>query len=259
MLEVPLHNTDEGYIYTENSLEGSEIINDGIFSSWHNGSHNITFENNGVLEDVYNSLPNIQNNQIVVRPLAGPLVNGVTYFNALDKASSSNTTISFAWKDQLANGNTAALYFSWTNSIFPNSYGASAPTLWMDATIQSSGLKMRLRANVLNYTPLVHNEQNILFDNTEHTKAPEFNIYPNPVVQSLYIDASQGPEEVFTLKLYDFTGRVLWSQSVDELESIELPESVKDGMYLAVIFDGEKMVYRKKILVSRGNLSAGMH
>lgn len=75
MLEnIELHNTDEGYIYTENSLEGTEIVNDGVFSVWHNGSHNITFENNGVVEDVYNSLPNIQNNQIRIRPLNGPLV-----------------------------------------------------------------------------------------------------------------------------------------------------------------------------------------
>jgi len=149
-LGVELHNTDKGYIYTEESLDGSKIVNDGIFSVWHNRPHNITFENKGVLQDVYNSLPNIDNKQIVLSPLRGPLVANTLYSNALDKDSGSNTTIGNDWFDKLNNGNIAAHYFTKPNSLVPESFGAGAPTLWMDVTIQSSGLNRTLRVNVLN-------------------------------------------------------------------------------------------------------------
>jgi len=252
---VELHNTDEGYIYTENSIEGTEIVNDGIFSTWYNGNHNVTFENNGVVEDVYNSMPNIQNNQIVIRPITGPLVANQTYFNALDKASSSNTSISFGWYDQLNNGNAGALYFSWTNSIYPNSYGAVAPTLWMDATIQSSGLKMRLRTNILNAPlPLTQNHTNDAIQMLDLHKTPEFNIYPNPVVNSLKIDASVWSEEPYTFTLYDASGRAVFSKRIIEFEHIDLPYIVKDGMYIGIVFEGDEIVYKKKLVVSRGNL-----
>ena len=258
--DIELHNTDEGYIYTDNSLEGTEIINDGIFSTWYNGNHNITFENNGVVEDIYNSMPNIQNNQIRIRPLDGPLVANQVFFNALDKASSSNTTISFGWFDQLNNGNAAALYFFWTNSIYPNSYGAAAPTLWMDATIQSSGLNMKLRVNVLNSSaPLVQNQENDAIDMFNLQKSPEFNIYPNPIVNSFKVDATSWSDESYTLRLYDTSGKEILSKSVKEFERIDLPYAIKDGMYIGVVFDGDKIVYKKKLVVARGNMNSNSY
>jgi len=256
-LEVELHNTDEGYIYTENGIEGSEIVNDGIFSTWYDGSHNIVFENNGVVEDVHNSMPNIQNNQIRIRPLNGPLQAGVVFFDALDKASASNTTINLGWYDQLNNGNAAALYFFWTNSIYPNSYGATAPTLWMDATIQSSGQKRRLRVNVLNSAlPLTQNSEITAFHSLDIATDPEFTIYPNPVVNSFKIDASKWGKEPYVFKLYDVSGKEVLSRNVAKLERIELPYVVGDGIYFGVVFDGSEIIHREKVMVARGNLNS---
>lgn len=255
-LEVELHNTDEGYIYSEEGLEGAEIVNDGIFSTWYDGSHNIVFENNGVVEDVHNSMPNIQNNQIRIRPLNGPLVSGVTLFNALDKASSSNTTIHLGWYDQIANGNAGALYFFWTNSIYPNANGAVAPTLWMDATIQSSGQQKRLRINILNAPlPLTQNEEDIISSESSFNIKPEFNIYPNPVVNSLQINASKWGDKSYVFKMYDVAGREVISKSMSEFENVELPYFMNDGTYFAAILDKGEIVFRKKIVVARGNVS----
>ena len=249
-LEVELHNTDEGYIYTEGVLEGADIINDGIFSAWHDGISSIAFENNGVLEDVHNSLPNIQNNQIVVRPLNGPLTAGVVFFNALDKASSSNTTINLGWYDQLDNGNAAALYFFWTNSIFPNSNGASAPTMWLDATIQSSGQQRRLRVNVSNAAlPLTQNSENTAFQSLGLDENPMFSIYPNPIVNSFRVDALRWSGESYVFKLYDVTGKEVMSKNVDRNARFELPYMIDNGLYFGVISDGKQIIYREKISV----------
>jgi hypothetical protein len=254
---IILHNTDEGYIYTENELEGTEIINDGIFSTWYNGNHNITFENNGVVEDVYNSLSSLQNNQIRIRPLDGPLVEEEIFDDALDKVSSSNTIISFGWYDQINNGNAGALYFSGSNSIYPNSYGATAPTLWMDAKIKSSGQIRKLRVNILNAPwNLTQNQNNTAIQKDGLQESPTFNIYPNPIANSFKVEANVWKKDPYILKLYDTSGREVLSRKISKADHIKLPSTIKDGIFIGVVYEGKKVIFKKKMVVSRGASAA---
>jgi glutaredoxin len=130
----------------------------------------------------------------------------------------------------------------------------------MDATIQSSGLTMRLRANVLNSPlPLTQSHENKPIHMLDLHETPEFNICPNPIVNSFKIDASVWKEEPYVFKLYDTSGIESLSKSVKEFDSIELPYVVKDGMYIGLVFDGNKIVYKKKVVVSRDVLYGGRY
>jgi hypothetical protein len=75
------------------------------------------------------------------------------------------------------------------------------------------------------------------------------NIYPNPI-----IDKSQivYPEEIRILKLivYDLTGRIVYSSTAHDLESIFIDrENLSQGVLLLELIDNNHNTYKKKIIV----------
>jgi hypothetical protein len=74
-----------------------------------------------------------------------------------------------------------------------------------------------------------------------------FSVYPNPVNASLTIDAKQVKNA--TLSLYDNTGKMVYSQQVDqENNTIDL-SSYKEGFYLLMLRDENNKTSFQKIMI----------
>ncbi len=81
---------------------------------------------------------------------------------------------------------------------------------------------------------------------------PQIKVYPNPVQDYLFIELSEKPIRNISLSVYDTSGRLLLRQDEIDTQSIKINFSgLMNGLYFMHFSDGEKIVGRSNIVISR--------
>lgn len=76
---------------------------------------------------------------------------------------------------------------------------------------------------------------------TEELEKMELQIYPNPVKDYLYLNSN----EAFQIQLYDFTGKLIWQNSGNQMDISLFP----NGIYIIKITSDSGKTFVKKIII----------
>lgn len=212
-----LHNFNTGIVECEEKISGvsGSFINDGILSSSSttNNFLSIPIDNNGIVEDEYNSFLStaINNLQVVTNPITGTLQDNVAFANALDAASLANVTVQ-GWYTDASLGQLAGSYDAILNEFTPDSYAIGLSELYVDITIDATGISHPCRVTISGgVIALVNKQQNdYISDEVLARLAPTtktgLTVYPNPATDFLTIASEATIQQV---SLFNTTGQLV--------------------------------------------------
>jgi hypothetical protein len=91
-------------------------------------------------------------------------------------------------------------------------------------------------------------------ENIQPKALTTFNVYPNPFHSSTTIDLTEIYEygsSNLSIELYDFTGKLLMQQPVNEAKTILYNQEYANGMYLLTIKNNHQLIATKKLVVNK--------
>jgi len=241
--------TNNGYLFLNNKVENDpsgSIINDAFCISYFNGTHDLstssTFINNAIVEDHYNSFigTNLDNQQVIVRRIIGPMQNGVVFTDPIEVVDHSNITIN-EWNDDYTGvQNIAGSYDIATNEFIPNSYAINLDELFLSIEINAMGISRNVRLPMDNpivavKRPFSGNIKAFTRDRTETSQeSQEINVYPNPNLGQFNLRSERFMDAPTDIHIYDLTGQLVLAKKIKEGSdsvSLELPSSAVAGLY----------------------------
>ncbi len=78
-------------------------------------------------------------------------------------------------------------------------------------------------------------------------------VYPNPSAGLVFLQLPKNIEGQVLLRLYDINGRQIWEQqqAANVLQSIDLSQTIADGIYALQIWQKEQLLDQQKIVLTR--------
>jgi len=73
--------------------------------------------------------------------------------------------------------------------------------------------------------------------------------YPNPISTVLHVNIALPTNDKLIIELYDFTGRMLQKQSLNQLQNEISVAGLASGLYGLVIYNGNEKAFRKLMVI----------
>ena len=261
-------NHDDAYTSVNKTImvpSGGELINDGILISYkQSGNHwngGGIMVNNGAIEDRYLSFPSyvMDNQQVIVEPLTGPMQEGVPFPDALNVASLSNVTV-LGWKVS-KNGGSAGTYDPVTNEFTPNAAAVGLSTLYVTIEIDASGINrnfiVEIDGGILPFSgsnPPSQFNQNPGNNLPQSIAQHELLIYPNPSSGQVQIESKYFEEQATEIQVFNALGQLVHQQKHAKgilISTLKFPAHLLNGIYMIQCSQEGKVVSVKRTQLQR--------
>lgn len=236
------------------NVTGSEFYNYG----WYNNtallpSTNLGIaENHGVMEDNPLTISAAFNNQqVIVRPVTGPLAQGVPVTNFVSIGSWAQHTALGVYSDATA-FTSAGTYDQATNTFTPSAAGAGLSYLYIKISRNSSGCEEIFRIDVQNPAPLAPPAGGYSVVATSENAT--FLLYPNPAAGPLVLLAGdETAEGLYRVQVMDVPGKVVadreMTMSPGVQASLNTDGAWAPGFYFVRVSRDGKRVWEEKVVL----------
>jgi hypothetical protein len=87
-----------------------------------------------------------------------------------------------------------------------------------------------------------------LLSSTSELEEHEYNVYPNPSKETIFVRAKEHEVKDISLSLFDLSGRHI--KTVNNTSQIEL-SNLNQGLYFLTVYNEGRLVHTERVVVTR--------
>ena len=268
VVQGTLINYAGGHMNTGRKIQvksSGTFVNDGFLISDYDGSHFIEsgglLLNRGAIDDNHNSFPsNMDNEQVVVARVSGPMFKGEPYPDVLELEDLNNVTIG-DWRTTPSGGLVAGFYDLVTNTFTPYPEATGLSTLYVLITDNDTGIGRRFTLEIDAGIISFHDDNNnsSMFGQSEpstewESNDQEVNVFPNPTINDVQISSELFETESTQIEIFNTLGQLVQQAQFSKgnhTHTLSFSSQLTNGIYVLKLSQNEQEVGLQRVQLQR--------